>query len=90
MLDDVLHEHLVEGVVLERIGELVEVVDDVGVGVRRDVEADRPRPLLRAAADVEHVAGPGRAQVELPGIGEAGEQFAPATLEERAAARPAL
>ena len=55
VLDDVLHQDLVERPVLDRVREDVEVVDDVSVRVGRDVESDRsgnfalPQPMSSTA-----------------------------------------
>ena len=75
MLDDVLHDDLIEALILERVGELVQVVDDVGVGLWRDIEADRAAPLRRSASDVQHRAGP-HDEVELVRIRETVQQTA--------------
>jgi hypothetical protein len=64
MLDDVLHHDLIEARILERVRELVEVVDDVRLRIRGDVDANRARDLRRAAADVQDPSRPG-SEIEL-------------------------
>ena len=55
VLDHVLEQDLVEARVLERPRHGVQVVDDVGIGVGRPVDAHRARVLLGSAADVEQL-----------------------------------
>src|ERR1700675_4814495 len=71
VLDHVLHQDLIERRVLDRVGKLVEIVDDVGGGVSGDIEPDRPRKLGGAAADIEDRSRPARGQIELVRIGQA-------------------
>src|SRR5450432_95759 len=53
MLDDMDGSELVEGVVGKRVGDVVEIAENVGAGGGIAVYADRSRILIDAAADVE-------------------------------------
>jgi hypothetical protein len=56
VLDDVLKQDLVEAVVLQRIRNDVEVMNDVGVSIRVQVDANGAGILLCAAAQVQDPA----------------------------------
>ena len=53
VFDHVHGAQVVEGVIAKRIGEAVEVAQNVGVGARIAIDAERTRIFVDAAADVE-------------------------------------
>jgi len=53
MFDDVYGLEGVEGAVFERVGEVVEIGQNVGAGCGVAVDADRTWALVDAAADIE-------------------------------------
>src|SRR5215469_12298892 len=55
VFDHVDGAHTPEGVVRERVGEAVEIADDVGGAGRIAVDADRAGIFFNAAADVENL-----------------------------------
>ena len=54
VLDDVSSLKAIERIVGKRIGEVVQVAEDIGGARRIAVDADRPGSLLDSAANVEY------------------------------------
>ena len=65
VFDHVLHQYVIKPRIIDWIRELVEIMDDVGLRVGRDVEPDRARDLRRPTADIEHRPRATRREVEL-------------------------
>jgi hypothetical protein len=74
VLQHVLEQDLIEARVLQRPGSGVQVVDDVGVGLRRQVDPHGAGMLLGAAADIQGPTTLRWPQIELRRIGQTIEQ----------------
>ena len=53
MLEDVVGDHPVEAVIRKRVGETVEIMDDVRPGTGIEIDTDTVRGFLHTAAEVE-------------------------------------
>ena len=65
MLDDILHDDEIKGIRIERIGESVQIMENVGLRARADIHADdtgrgpcfRKVVLSTSAAEVQNTHG---------------------------------
>ena len=63
VLDHILREDLVKAIVLDWVWKDVQVVDDVGLRIRRNIEANGPCYLRGAASDIENRPGSSRHEI---------------------------